>query len=128
MTVSERLGTVLLVEDNSDSCVIIKTWLEHAGYEVIIARDARGGMETARAIQPNVILMDVALPGAMDGWTAARELKADGATEGIPIIAFTAHTLPHDERRARDAGVDGYLTKPAALARVLEEVERVLRG
>ena len=122
----EEVITVLLVEDNQDNCVIIQTWLEHAGFQVIIARDGPSGMTTARTVMPDVILMDVSLPGSMDGWTAARELKSDDATGRIPIIAFTAHTLPHDEQRAREAGVDGYLTKPAALTRVLEEVKRVL--
>lgn len=118
--------TVLLVEDNEDSCVIIRTWLEHAGYAVVIERNAASGITRAAAILPDVILMDVSLPGTMDGWMAVRELKAIEATSRIPVIAFTAHAMAYAEQRARDVGVDGYIAKPAPLRRVLDEVERVL--
>src|SRR5579871_3415201 len=88
--------TVLVVEDNQDHRVILKTWLEHAGYGVLLALDGPTGVQLARVSLPDVILMDVALPGA-DGWAAARELKADAATKGIPIIALSALAVPQQE-------------------------------
>ena len=120
-----RAVTILLVEDNADNQIIMKAWLEHAGYTVLLAGDGRASLALAQTILPDVILMDVALPG-MDGWDAATSIKAHPQTKSIPIIALTALALPDDRRRASEARVDGYLTKPVALSRVLEEVERVL--
>jgi CheY-like chemotaxis protein len=117
--------TVLVIEDNEDSRVIMSVWLEHAGYHVVLAGDAPMGLELARILAPDVILMDVALPG-MDGWTAAGALRADPATATIPIIAVTAMAMPHDECRAREVGVSEYLSKPVTLARLLESIRRVV--
>src|SRR6185437_127581 len=88
-------ATVLIIEDNEDSRVIMSVWLEHAGYRVVLARDGVCGVALARSIMPIVILMDVALP-EMDGWTAARTLRDDPLTRHIPIIALTAMALPQD--------------------------------
>lgn len=121
----EQPVTILLVEDNVDNRIIMKAWLEHAGFQVLLAGDGGASLLVAQAMVPDVILMDVALPG-MDGWDAATQLKAHPLTSAIPIIALTALALPEDRRRASEAKVDGYLTKPVALSRVLEEVERVL--
>ncbi len=121
----EQPVTILLVEDNVDNRIIMKAWLEHAGFQVLLAGDGGASLMVAQAMVPDVILMDVALPG-MDGWDAATQLKAHPLTSAIPIIALTALALPEDRRRASEAKVDGYLTKPVALSRVLEEVERVL--
>jgi CheY-like chemotaxis protein len=117
--------TILLVEDNVDNRIIMKAWLEHAGYRVLLAVDGVASLTMAQAMLPDIILMDVALPG-MDGWDAADCLKTHPETQSIPIIALTALALPDDRRRASEARIDGYLTKPVALSRVLEEVERVL--
>jgi len=122
---AKRRPAILVVEDNSDSRIIMQAWLEHAGYRVLLADDGVHGLATARAKHPRVILMDLDLP-IMDGWAAARAIKADPATAGIPIIALTALALPEDEERARGLGVTAYLAKPASLSRVLEEVERAL--
>jgi CheY-like chemotaxis protein len=116
--------TVLLIEDNPDSCVIMAAWLEHAGYQVVLAHDGVRGVAAARSILPSVILMDVALP-EMDGWTAARTLRDDPATEEIPIIVLSAMALPQDVVRAAAAGVSVYLPKPVSLEQVLESVQRV---
>src|SRR6185503_1937651 len=118
-------ATLLIIEDNEDNCVIMSVWLKHAGYQAVLAHDGVRGVALARSIVPSVILMDVELPG-MDGWTAARALRDDPATKDIPIIALTAMALPQDEERAREAGVELYLTKPVSLARVLESVQQVL--
>ena len=119
--------TVLIVEDNEDSCVIMSAWLEHAGYRVFLARDGVQGIALARAIGPSVILMDVALP-EIDGWAAARLLRTSPETKDIPIIALTAMALHEDPQRARDAGVAIYLSKPVSLGRVLESIRSVVPG
>jgi two-component system, cell cycle response regulator DivK len=125
MTPSGKKRTILIVEDNGDSRVILKAWLEHAGFRVLLAGDGASSVEVARSFVPDLILMDVALP-VLDGWSAAAAIRTDAATRGIPIIALTALALPHDSQRAEDIGVQGYITKPAALTDILEAIERVL--
>jgi two-component system cell cycle response regulator DivK len=119
--------TVLVVEDNSDSRIIMQAWLEHAGYRVLLADDGAAAVAAARARRPAVILMDLDLP-VMDGGAAASAIKADATTAAIPIIALTALALPEDEQRARGVGVSAYLANPASLSRVLQEVARALAG
>ena len=115
--------TVLLVEDNEDNLRIYSTILNFSGYHVIEATDGEAGVEAARRNMPSIILMDISVP-KLDGWEATRQLKADPATAGIPIIALTAHALASDEARAREVGCDGYIAKPAEPRVVLEEVRR----
>lgn len=117
--------TVLLVEDNDYNLDIYGTMLRHVGFEVLEATDGEAAVRLARERKPDLILMDVSLPG-MDGWTATRLLKKDDETSSIPIIALTAHALPADQETSRVAGCDGYLAKPIEPRRVVEEVERVL--
>ena len=117
--------TVLLVEDNEDNLIIYSTILRYSGFNVIEARDGQAGIDTARAEHPELILMDVSIP-FVDGWEATRRLKADPATAGIPIIALTAHALVSDEQKAKDAGCDGYIAKPAEPRLVLAMVKRHL--
>ena len=120
-----RTHTVLLVEDNDDNRIIYSTYLTHAGYRVIEAGDGEQAIALAQSEQPGVILMDVSIP-LIDGWEATRRLKADPATEHIPVIALTAHALAADRERALEVGCDDYLPKPveprevgAAIARML---------
>ncbi len=117
--------TVLLVEDNEDNLIVYRTILDHVGYRVIEARDGEEGVARAKADKPDLILMDVSLP-KMDGWEATRRIKADEATRQIPIIAVTAHALDDDREKATQVGCDGYLAKPVAPRRVVEEVERFI--
>lgn len=119
--------TILLVEDNLDNRTVYRLILEHAGYRVLEAVDGEEGIRLARERQPDLILMDIAIP-LIDGWTATRILKADETTRHIPIIALTAHALPADRAMAAEAGCDGYLSKPVAPRRVLEEVRRWTAG
>jgi CheY-like chemotaxis protein len=116
---------VLLVEDNEDNRVIVDAMLSHAGYRVLIATSGDAGVELARSAEPDVVLMDIALPG-LDGWEATRRLKEDPATSGIPVVAFTAHAMAHDRERAMALGFDGYLTKPIEPREVLAAVERIV--
>ena len=102
---------ILIVEDNEDNQDLMRFLLERAGYEVTTVENAREGIETARKTNPDIILMDLSLP-ELDGWSAAREIKADPVLAKIPLIAVTAHTLAGDRRKALEAGFDTYISKP----------------
>ena len=122
------MKTILLIEDVEDNRDLVVQILE-SEYTVVEARDGQEGLEKARATQPHLILLDLALP-KMDGWEAARRLKADPALKAIPIIALTAFAMEGDEARALEAGCNAYVAKPilpkdlrAHVRRVLEEFE-----
>jgi two-component system, cell cycle response regulator DivK len=117
--------TILLVEDNADNRSIYRIILEHAGYQVVEALDGEAGVEMARQMMPDLILMDISIP-KLDGWEATRILKADEVTRKIPIIALTAHALPKDRERSMEVGCDGYLSKPIAPREVVVQIERFL--
>ena len=116
---------VLIVEDNVDNQFIYKTVLQHDGYTVLTANDGTTGLARARADHPDLILMDVAIPG-VDGWQATSELKADAQTSDIPVIILTAHALASDRQRASEVGANGYIPKPAEPKAVLNAVARTL--
>jgi CheY-like chemotaxis protein len=116
---------VLIVEDNTDNRFIYSAMLRYAGYEVILAVDGPQGLELGRTQEPDIVLMDISLPG-MDGLEVTRRLKADPATRSTPIVALTAHALPADRVRALEAGCDAYLAKPLAPPRLLDEVRRLI--
>ena len=102
---------ILIVEDNSMNLELATDLLEAAGYFVIQAGSADEGIKLARADSPDVILMDIGLPG-MDGLEATRVLKQDLATKDIPVIALTAHAMQGDEEKALASGCAGYIAKP----------------
>ena len=105
------MATILIVEDNPDNMMLTVLLLESAGHTVLSAVDAEAGLTLARAELPNLILMDIQLPG-MDGLQATALLKGDEATRAIPVIALTALAMKGDEERIRAAGCDGYIAKP----------------
>jgi two-component system cell cycle response regulator DivK len=105
------MAKVLVVEDNPDNMRLAVFLLESAGHKVLSAADAEAGLMIARAEQPNLILMDIQLPG-IDGLEAAARLKRDHATCAIPVIALTALAMKGDEERILAAGCDGYIAKP----------------
>jgi two-component system cell cycle response regulator DivK len=105
------MRTVLLVEDNPANMTLAVFLLQSAGHRVLSATDAEAGLALARAEQPDLILMDMQLPG-MDGLEATTLLKADETTRAIPVIALTALAMKGDEERIRAAGCDGYIGKP----------------
>jgi two-component system cell cycle response regulator DivK len=107
------MAKVLIIEDNAANMRLAIFLLESAGHSVITATDAEAGLTLARDEQPQLILMDIQLPG-MDGLEATRLLKQDDATRGIPVIALTALAMKGDEERIRAAGCDGYIAKPLA--------------
>lgn len=105
------MARVLVVEDNAANLKLATFLLESAGHTVISAPDAEVGLALARDEQPNLILMDIQLPG-IDGLEATALLKRDPATRDIPVIALTALAMKGDEERIRAAGCDGYVAKP----------------
>ena len=105
------MAKILIVEDNPPNLTLARFLLTSAGHAVISAVDAEAGLTLAHAERPDLILMDIQLPG-MDGLAATALLKADGLTHTIPVIALTALAMKGDEERIRAAGCDGYIAKP----------------
>jgi two-component system cell cycle response regulator DivK len=105
------MAKILVVEDNPANMTLAIFLLQSAGHSVLSATDAEAGLALAREEHPNLILMDIQLPG-MDGLEATALLKRDDATRAIPVIALTALAMNGDEARIRAAGCDGYIAKP----------------
>jgi CheY-like chemotaxis protein len=94
---------------------------------VVLALDGQSGVEMTQSQAPDLVLMDMSLP-VLDGWEAARRLKADAITRHIPVIALTAHAMSSDREKALEAGCDDYDTKPVELPRLLAKIDALLRG
>lgn len=116
---------ILLVEDNEINRDMLSRRLERRGYQVAIALDGEQGVSMAGLEAPDLILMDMSLP-VLDGWEAARQLKAAPETSSIPIIALTAHAMVGDREKAIESGCDDYDTKPVEFQRLLEKIETIL--
>lgn len=119
------MSKILLVEDNEMNRDMLTRRLERKGYEVVIAVDGQAGIDMASSASPDIILMDLSLP-VIDGWEATRNIKADPATQSIPVIALTAHAMAGDEQKALQAGCDDYDTKPVNLKRLLGKIGNLL--
>ena len=119
------MSKILLVEDNEMNRDMLSRRLERKAFEVIIAVDGQAGVNMATSESPDLILMDLSLP-VIDGWEATRRIKADPATQSIPVIALTAHAMAGDEQKALAAGCDGYDTKPVNLKRLLDKIDTLL--
>ena len=119
------MAKLLLVEDNEMNRDMLSRRLRKKGYEVAIAVDGQAGLEMATSEGPELILMDMSLP-IMDGWTPTKRIKADDATNKIPVIALTAHAMEGDRTKALEAGCDDYDTKPIDLKRLLSKIEALL--
>jgi CheY-like chemotaxis protein len=117
---------ILLVEDYDDAREMYRDYLEYAGFDVETARDGHEALAKARAILPDLILMDLSLPG-MDGWEATRVLKRDPATRHIVVVALSAHALAAEGERARVAGCDGFIAKPCLPPDLVEEMLAYLK-
>lgn len=117
---------ILIVEDVEYNRDLLVQLLEEE-YEILTAADGAAGIEAAARARPDLILMDLSLPG-IDGWEATRRLKARPETEAIPVIALTAHAMQGDEEKARDCGCDDYLTKPIDENQLFAKLERFLGG
>ena len=115
------MARILVVEDNPDNMVLTVMLLESAGHTVLPAIDAEAGLTIARTERPDLILMDIQLPG-MDGLQATALLKQDPVTRVIPVIALTALAMKGDEERIRAAGCDGYIAKPISIQEFLATI------
>jgi CheY-like chemotaxis protein len=118
---------ILIVDDNKTNLKLASDVLAFDGYEILNAIDAESAQEIIRNTTPDLILMDIALPG-MDGLTLTRLLKADEATRNIVVVALTAFAMKGDDARARDAGCDGYITKPIDTRTLPDAVAGYLRA
>ncbi len=116
---------ILLVEDNEMNRDMLSRRLQRHGFEVVMAADGVEGVDKAHAEMPDLILMDMSLP-VKDGWAATRELKADVATQHIPIIAQTAHAMSGDRQKCLAAGCDDYTTKPVEFKKLVQQIDALL--
>jgi len=116
---------VLLVEDNDMNRDMLSRRLRRRGYEVYEASSGEEGHEAAASWQPDIVLMDMTLPG-MDGCAATIVLKKDDRTKAIPVMGLSAHILPVNRQRGLDAGCAEYLTKPVDFERLLEKIEALV--
>ena len=113
---------ILLIEDTREATAMVTDYLQMAGYQVISAREALTGIDLAKRAHPNLILMDIQLPG-MDGLEATRRLREEPDCRAIPIIALTALAMPGDRERCLAAGANDYLTKPVSLKKLAKVIE-----
>jgi CheY-like chemotaxis protein len=116
---------ILVVDDNLTNLKLVSDLLEWSGYQISQAMDAEQAIELIRQTAPDLILMDIGLPG-MDGLTLTRRLKADEATKRIRVVALTAFAMKGDEQKALDAGCNGYITKPIDTRNLPHQVARCL--
>jgi two-component system, cell cycle response regulator DivK len=116
---------ILLVEDNEMNRDMLSRRLVRQGYDVVLAPDGEAGVTMAAATRPDLILMDMSLPG-IDGWEATRRIRGEPALRHIPIIALTAHAMTGDREAAAAAGCDDYDTKPVELPRLLAKMRLLL--
>src|SRR5947209_14506495 len=116
---------ILVIEDQQDNRQILRDLLTSADFEVIEAEDGEAGLTAAAAHRPDLILMDIQLPG-LDGYEATRRLKADAALQAIPVIAVTSYALSGDAEKARAVGCDAYISKPYSPRELLAKVREHL--
>jgi len=119
------MARVLIIEDNEANMKLASLLLRKAGHTVLCAVDAEAGLTLARADRPDLILMDIQLPG-MDGLAATALLKQDRATVGIPIIALTAMAMKEDKEKTRVAGCDAYIAKPLRYQELYAAIDALL--
>ena len=116
---------ILVIEDQEDNRRILRDLLTSAGYEVIEAFTGEEGVTMAEASLPDLILMDIQLPG-LDGYEATRRIKANRVLRQIPVIVVTSYALSGDEVKAKEAGSDGYVTKPFSPRALLAKIREYL--
>jgi CheY-like chemotaxis protein len=116
---------ILLVDDVEDNLDVYTQFFLHNGWRTATAANGPAALIQASELRPAVMVLDLGMPG-MDGWEVARRIRADPATADIPIIALTGHVLGDSRRRAKEAGVDEYLTKPCLPQELAEAVRRHL--
>jgi CheY-like chemotaxis protein len=119
------VALILVVEDNETNADMLSRRLKRAGHTVLVATDGEAGVELARQHRPDLVLMDLGLP-IMDGWTAARAIKADASIAHIPVMALTAHAVVGEREKALEAGCDDYDTKPVEWTRLKTKIAVLL--
>jgi CheY-like chemotaxis protein len=120
------IATVLVVDDNEPSRDALSRRLERRGYRILQAWEGRQAVATAQAELPDLVLMDLGLPG-IDGWEATRQLKSGAATRHMPIIVLSAHAMTNDRDLALAAGADDFDTKPVRFQQLVRRIETLLR-
>nr|WP_254447125.1 response regulator [Dolichospermum sp. UHCC 0259] len=121
----ENAPLILLVEDNEANIMTIADYLEVKGYRLLVAKDGETGVALAKSEHPDLILMDIQMPG-MDGIEAMKHIRADEQIANIPIIALTALAMPEDEERCLSAGANQYLSKPLKLKQLTQIIQQWL--
>jgi CheY-like chemotaxis protein len=122
---AKRGPLILVVDDYEDAREMYAEYLRFCGFRVAEARNGNEALEQAFALMPDLILMDLSLPG-MDGWEATRQLKSDERTRNIPVVALTGHALAGASEGAKRAGCDSFVTKPCLPDDLVVEVRRML--
>lgn len=117
---------ILVIEDNAKNLKLVRDVLQHAGYEVLEARTGEEGVEVAASSEPDLVLMDLQLPG-IDGMEALRRLRASDR-RAVPVVAVTAFAMKADRERAFAAGFDGYVEKPISVRALPRQVQGFLDG
>jgi CheY-like chemotaxis protein len=121
-----KIKTILVVEDNELNMKLVRDLLKIAKYRVLEAMDAESGIEQIRKQRPDLVLMDIQLPG-MDGLCATKIIKEDPSLKDIPIVALTSYAMQGDEEKALEAGCRGYIAKPIDTRKFLETVSQYLK-
>jgi two-component system cell cycle response regulator DivK len=121
-----KQSVILLIEDNAQNRYLTTFLLEHRGYRVVTAADGQEGIETAKGLQPDLILLDIQLP-KMDGYSAARSLREDRSLSNTPIIAVTSYAMVGDREKCLAAGCNGYIEKPINPETFVSEIEAFLK-
>jgi CheY-like chemotaxis protein len=116
---------ILIADDKASSRELIRTLLEHSGYEILEAADGREALEVARASAPDLILLDIHMP-VLDGYGTVRAMREDESLRDLPIVALTASAMHSDRDRVLRAGFTAYITKPVSLKTLREEIENLL--
>jgi two-component system cell cycle response regulator DivK len=119
-------GTILVVEDNRLNMKLVRDVLEHAGYDVVGAVTGEEGVELALGVRPDLVLMDLQLPG-IDGTEALRRIQQSTSGAVVPVVAVTASAMPSDREAARRAGFDGFLEKPINVRALPAQVASFLK-
>jgi len=120
------MSLILIVEDNEKNLKLVRDVLQVKGYQTLEAGTAELGLKIARERMPQLILMDIQLPG-MSGIDAIKALRADPATAAIPVVAITASVMQQDRQQIMSAGFDGFIEKPVNLKNLLETVQQALQ-
>ena len=124
---ARRSPLILVVDDFADNREMYTQFLAFSGFRVAEAQNGHEALEKAFELSPDLIVMDLSLPG-LDGWEATRRLKASDRTRGIPVIALTGHALAGHSKGAMEAGCDAFITKPCLPERLMEEIKSMLKG